>query len=356
MPSRLDDIEITSNKELTTPFQTITKNGETFIALPSNYEKLVEENYFFQILNKLIIERVYSAVKVEKTFVSRLKMGLPELMFLKAYAYQAFAKELVTPPNRKTQVYHGLMSAQKVILTNISNLDISLYKQRNAKTPSTVIFGDPYGKNYPVEKKILDKLTHLLRTNKYSINFHANLIPANEIIKDKGLKVNTESDLITENEQACANHILNAIGDFAIPPANELNTVAKAIEFQNTILNHQKRLKVIKSGLSTVISDRINACFAPYKSVGERNRAKKEKIQTLIDNAESDPEQRDRFNPSMVFLFVGLQRRFATIPSDWSRDRYSEYMDATEALLIQHFGQNVGEAVMQEYNIFLHNE
>jgi hypothetical protein len=352
MPSSKDEIELLSEKVLTTPFQTVTKGANTFIALPSNYEEMVEDNLFFQILNKLIVDGVYSPVTIDKTFTPRLKLGSAETTFLKAFYYQTFSNTMIKLPTRKSQLYHGLMSAQKIILSAIPDLDISLYKQKSAKLPSTVIFGDPYGKNYPVEKKILDKMIHTMRTNKINCEFFCNLIPLNEIIKDKGLKVDTSSDLLSEDEKAAAKSLLRDIGQFELPDESDFKSERHAIDFQKSIRDFQKKVKVIKIGINTIVSERITACFAPY-SGSARIKAKKEKISTLIDNAKSDSVYYKAFNPSMVNLLVGRPRQITQFPEAWGNDRITGFMDNFVNLLLNDFDQVIADNIAATYFRYL---
>jgi hypothetical protein len=352
MPSSKDEIELVSEKELTTPFQTITKEGVTFIALPSNYAEIVEKNYFFQILNTLIMHDYYSVVKVDKVYLNRLKLGNSELTFLKAFAFQTFSNVVGELPKKKTQVYHGMASAQKLVLSAIKDLDISLYKQKNAKLPATVIFGDPYGKNYPIEKKILDKLIHIIRTTEYDCKFSDNFIPMNDIIKDKGLKVITSSDLLSEDESAAADMLLRSLGEFKFPDKEDMKTPAHAIDFQKNILSFQRKVKIIKTGLNTIVSERINSCFGPYQG-SARTKAKKEKITTLIENAKNDKEYFGAFNPSMVLLLAGKPRQIATIPQNWGKEQFTDFMRKFENTVEQLFDEDIAQNVSAQYFKYL---
>jgi hypothetical protein len=352
MPSSKEEIELITEKELTTPFQTITKEGTTYVALPSNYAELVENNYFFKILNKLIVNDVYKPVKIDKTYVCRLKIGAPELTFLKAFAFQTFSNNMEPLPVKKTQLYHGLASAQKIILCAIKDLDISLYKQKNAKTASTVIFGDPYGKNYPIEKKILDKMIHTLRTSPFDCKFYDNFIPMNEIVKDKGLKVDTSSDLLTEDEIAAANLLMEKIGKFELPNEQDMKTSAHAIEFQKHIQDFQKKVKTIKIGIGTIVSERITACFSPYTG-SARIKAKKEKITTLIANAKTDKEYFKAFNPSMVLLLVGKPRQISQIPQNWGKEQFTDFINKFEEIIDEVFDEDLGTNIAATYIRYL---
>jgi len=179
-----------------------------------------------------------------------------------------------------------------------------------------------------------------------------NLIPLNEIIKDKGLKVNTTSDLLTENETAAADHLMECIGEFLLPNKEDLKSPAHAVAFQESIRTYQKNVRIIKNGLNTIVSERITACFAPYQGAA-RNKAKKEKITTLIANAKNDPETRHFFNPSMVLLLAGKPRQLVTIPENWNKDQFREFFSKFENILSQYFDEDISTNVSSEYFYFL---
>lgn len=305
-----------------------------------------------RVVVKLVTHKVFIPVNIDKPFQSKLKLGAQEEIFLKAFTFQTFSNVCIDLPKKKNKISEGLLSAQKFIISAKDNIDMSLFKQCKAKNPSTAIFGDVYGKEYPVEKKILDKMIHLLRTQAYEIKLHNYLIPKGEIIKNKGLAVTVTSDLLTESEKAAANCLKNQVGEFEFPNPDDLISFVHCEEFQKNISSFQKKLKALKTGIDTIVSERVTACFAPYKGAA-RTRAKKENILTLIANAKEDKETYTSFNPSMIFLLAGRSRGISFIHSEVSKEEFEKICRNFYDEVTSIFSEDIAKVCEQEYRAFL---
>jgi len=288
-------------------------------------------------------------------FSCKLKLGASEEIFLKAFILQAFSGKFEELPKDKNPVYQGLSAAQKIILQSKPNLDMTLFKQNHGKMPIAYILGDVYGKEYPIEKKILDKLIHLLRTNEYAFNLQSCFVPWDEIAKEKGLKVNITSELIKEEERVFLQDLLNE-HKVSAESLNfkDIKTYDQCLMFQKSIQSIQKNLKGIKQCVDTMVSERITACFAPYQGAA-RAKAKKIKITVLRDAAMMDKDSFHHFNPSMVLLAVGQPRLMDTIPKSWSSDQCKVYEQKVNTIFSGLTGvtQQSAEAVLRCYFTWL---
>lgn len=322
----IDDIEVSSSGEIKLPFQTMTKAGNIFIGVPNNYEELCEKHYLFRAVNKFFERGIYHSHQLDRSYTCKLKLGASEELFLKGFMLQAFSTKMEKLPDSKTPLYHGILSAQKYIITAKENIDISLFKQSNAKQAIGYILGDVYGKDYPVEKKIIDKLIHLLRTEKYSGSIQSYLIPWNEVVKAKGLNVDISSETLEEDEKSFLKVLIEE-SKLKAEAANfqKIVSLDDVIAFQSDMQKDQKSLKQIKTCVDTIVSERVVACFAPYTGA-QRIKAKKMPIRTLIEAAKVDKTDFKHFNPTMVLLSVSRPRMIDFIPNDWDKNRVESYI------------------------------
>jgi hypothetical protein len=351
----ISEIEVSSSGEIKLPFQTMIKAGQTFVGLPSNFEENCEKQYLFRAVSKLIEKGVYHTVHLEKTYSSKLKLGASEELFLKGFILQVFNKTLVELPSSKTPLYHGILAAQKYIISAKDNLDITLFKQCHAKQPSAYIFGDVYGKDYPIEKKILDKLIHILRTWEYEVDVQKYLIPWNEVVKEKGLSIDLSSDTLEEDEKSYIRLLIEENKMQAqLESYSGLRTLDDVLKFQGLMQKDQKALKQIKTCIDTMVSERITACFAPYQGAA-RQKARKIKLSILMENAKSDKDQFKHFNPTMVLIARGVPRMIDTIPASWSNEDIDSFLLKTRTIITGTLSasESISQSIFVRYRRYL---
>jgi hypothetical protein len=282
----------------------VSKSGnKCIIALPSNYENLVQTNYLFVLFNSILLKENYECVDLSVSHNCRLKQDLRTETYLKAFGTVVLDDNLPDLPKNKGLIHQGVCSALKILIQGQSGIDLNLFQFVKAKHPANEIFGDIWGKNYPVEKQILDHIINYLRNcmknkvgdiSKYRLNDQS-------IIDNYGLRLDMKNELISQNERMFLTELLAPCHNYdgKDPVMTGWTSLTKVKQAQDYISSIQKDLKKSKDTIKSVISYRVESCFKPYKGKA-REKARKNRITILRDNIKGTPDY-VAFNPTLFF-------------------------------------------------------
>jgi hypothetical protein len=236
---------------------------------------------------------------------------LKEEVFLKSFGVMCLhLNTLPDYPKAKSNISKGTCSAVKLWIEGKKDWDTSIFKCCKSIHPAVELFGDIWGKDYPIEKTILDRLINHLRKQSFITTKIRDWIKADSVLsQEKGLDIDLKSDLLTETETS----FLKGVADegklnnkFSIPTGD--SGVVDPIAINKLIKERQKSLRELKSCIKVITSERLTAVFSLAKSKKEKDEAKKTKISVLVEKAKENEELIQHFNPTMVFLSLGLPR------------------------------------------------
>jgi hypothetical protein len=234
------------------------------------------------------------------------------------------------------------------------DIDLNLFVFKGAKHPNLILFGDMWGKTYPVEKQMLDHIIHYLRQKKFAGNYRDYAISTDGIINDYGLRLDLKNELITRSELAYINANLEMAGwkDELRLPAHDWKNLNDIHSFQAEVRKLQKKLKPFKNLIATLVNERVTACFSPYQGK-ERQKARKRRITELRDQLKGSNEYA-AFNPSMVFQLNGVPRLPPAHPEQLEQENFQKLLNETkEKLITRDLDGLLVDAILQDYYIFL---
>jgi hypothetical protein len=353
---------ITSIKQLEVQVKAALKNpwdislGDNLILLPKNYQELYKDNYLVTLFLSVInLEKIDIQVS-ERDYTSRLKMTPSNETFLKSFGILPLTGKIPEIPNQKGNIWKGIASSVRIWLLGQEKVDMSLFRIGDAPHPADVLFGDVWGTNYPVEKRMLDHIIHFIRTKVTDSNgIRSYLKPRDQIIHAKGLNLDLESDMISSVELVTIRACLNLQGieeKSTLYFTNYNNDLSAISQICQQILERQKKLKGPKDIIKGIISDRITATFQPYQG-REREKAKKIPIKNLIEKVKNTEHFR-AFNPTRFISLIGM----GPLPSTLTQKVNAEFLHVQKT----HFGDECEKrglkvslisSLIQEYDIFL---
>jgi hypothetical protein len=230
--------------------------------------------------------------------------------FLKAFGILLVSHSVPILPKNKGIVWKGIACSIKYLIEGQNGIDLSLFRVKDAPTLSMTVIGES-GKNFQVEKKMLDHLVHYIRTE-FKLNDDYNLkdviLPIEQIIHDKGLTLKLDSELVTTIEHSfirktmIEKHKVDPIIDYKISFGDNI-TFTDVRSYQKEFEERQKILKELKSLYKMVTSRRVQACFSPYKGA-QRKKAQKVPIRTLQEDLKETTEW-GHFNPTGWLPLIG---------------------------------------------------
>jgi hypothetical protein len=206
-----------------------------------------------------------------------------------------------------------MASAFECWRTGQKEYDADLFKTKGAPMPSYFIFGDVWGKNYPVEKRLLDHIIHYIRTLSPGGTIGSCMVSKEKIVVDKGLNFRYDSELISAEEKAIVDAYLfkKGINKEYVLEISDSMTAGESLKLAKKIRARQNEIRRIKSTLKKITSSRIEACFAPYKGAQRRKMAKVPVKDLVLRIKHSDFYR--AFNPTLCFeLFENIA------PLSWS--------------------------------------
>jgi hypothetical protein len=354
--TRIEELQVIVSRGLNKPWDIATDGDIKIILLPRNIEELMQKHYLFRLYLAILMKEGYKAHYSEQNYSTRMRQDMNIDIYLKSFGMLPETGCLPDLPKNKGYVWKGIASAIDVYLNGQKNLDRSLMKVSNAPIPSTVVFGDAWGKNYPTEKYMLDRIIHYIRQMTIVQGKLGNvLISKEKIISDKGLNVSIKSDLITDSEKSfiewwVQKEKMQLEFELDIP---DMDGVELIYHVQSLIRERQKSVKRIKDLLKTVSSRRVTACFSPYKGA-RRKQVQKVPIKDLKDEIKGTKEW-EAFNPTVWVQLYGLSPISSYAPQNEAQDeKLTKAQDALfSALVAAGCNESTVMGLLTEHNKYL---
>jgi len=302
-----EQIQAIASKALSKPFETTNLEGQDLILLPKNMNELMGQHYLFSLYTTALLQAGFVAVPSDVTYNTRMKPDQGNDIFLKSWGIFLATKKMPAIPKTRGTVYKGITSSIHCYLQGLTGIDSSLTRVNDAVNPVTYVFGDVWGTNYPVEKRILDHMIHMLRTDKrIDPTWSDILLPKEQMKKGKGLDLDLSSELITEVERMFVKNYCATINLQVTSTLPEFETMNKTnfLSLQDYIKARQKALKDIKALIKHTESNRVTACYADMDKATKR-KAVKQPIRELVDNLKHT-NQYGAFNPTVWFSLLNV--------------------------------------------------
>jgi hypothetical protein len=263
------------------PFKLYREDKNTVCYLPNNYKELIKKSYLYELyVGVLEMEGYKFALLPETGYQSKFLTQQSMEAVLKGFGIILCNKVIPELPKSNKSLYSkGIFCALKHYYSTQNNFDPKFWRFRKAAHLSTYILKDVWGKNYPVEKYIIDQLISILRKRKFQeSNLHTYLLP-NETIRDEnGLNLKkVSSDLFTEGERALidlyTDSKLKTFRVFKIAKfSNQISFDFGAIKYE--VQSIQDMIRHYKKSVKIIEDDRLRAV---YTSMTARDKQKKQK-------------------------------------------------------------------------------
>jgi hypothetical protein len=310
------------SQQLKKSWDTGLVNGTQTVLLPKNIDNLVQNNYLVKLYLFCLDKMGYEAEVGTEEWSSKQKEDLRMNQFLRAFGISVINDEIPDLPSSHGLVWKGIASSINIWLIGQHGVDKSLFKVRQAIHPCTQLFGDVWGKNYPVEKKMLDTVIHYLRSKKMTGNISKLLLPKETIISEKGLNLEWSSDLVSAIEDSLLNEILDIekIDKKYNIDFQKVKTIDDVKSLTIEILNRNKAIKKTKDTIKTVTSYRMTSIYSPFKGKN-RDKARKRPVRELIDEIKHTQEY-ETFNPSIWTKIIGISPMTILYPAtdeEWKK-------------------------------------
>jgi hypothetical protein len=294
--------------QLKMPFDTDVMEKQ--VLLPYNIDELVRNNYLVRLYTHVLNEQGYKCTVGTSSWNTRLPKSEVTETYLKAFGILIVFKSIPVLPKNKGVLWKGIATSIRYLIEGRNGVDLSLFKVKDSTNLTQTVLGES-GKNYPVEKKMLDHLVHYVRSE-FVLNPEYNLkdiiLPAEQIIHDKGLSLKLDSELVTPVEHGfirkamISKHKVDPVVDYKVDFGKTV-TFENVRAFQKEFEARQKVLRDLKGLYKMETSRRVQACFAPYKGV-QRKKAQKIPIRTLKEEVKGTSEWA-HFNPTGWLPLIG---------------------------------------------------
>jgi hypothetical protein len=267
----------------------------------------MSDHYIFRLYLSILEKEGYAISHGRSEYVTRMKKDDTTEQFLKSFGILPLTGKLPLFPKNKGIVYKGIAVSVNCFLQGQKGIDMSIVKTSDLSQPSLYVFGDVWGKNYPVEKRMLDHIVHYIRCLEgIECDFRNILIPSDKIVSEKGLTASIDNALISGTEGAFIKASTDLMGislryELNVPPLESIN---KLKDFQDKISKRQKAVKKVKDLIKDTISRRVSACFSPYKG-SKRKQAAKIPINKLAEEIKHTNAY-GAFNPTVWVQLIGL--------------------------------------------------
>jgi len=294
--------------EMTKPFSTgVSDTGDLIISVPKNIDALCETHYLFKLALLVYQKEGYNMTTTDVDYTTRLKPDGNVDLFLKGYGIAVTSDKLPEIPARKGIVRTGILTAWDVNLTHEKEFDHSLTKLKKCQSAAIHLFGDVWGRNYPTEKRLLDKITSYIRTLKTESDLSAISQAPEKIVKDKGLNLKLKSDLLTpaESDYLAAHCRKKNISTEVDSSKLVSKNMKEHIALKKFISDRQNAIKEIKNMIRDINSKRVVACYAPYKTGPSKKKAKATPIRELKECIKNTIHY-DNFNSTEILRLDNL--------------------------------------------------
>jgi hypothetical protein len=323
---RFDLLIAVDAKDLEEPWSIVKMEGDEYVvSLPSNIREIAESNYLFAAGLKALALSNYKMYPSQKTWTGRFKPTTDQTRFLQAFCLPLFTGEIRAGLAQTGMVRKGLLTSLDVYLQGIKGFDRTYLKFAKQEHPSKFLFGDVWGKDYPREQWLVTKIIEAIRhQSDANVDYSKLWLSETEIKKRVKLDLPIRSKLYSAVEVSFLKDYLADEG-IAIEYTMPIPTKEEGRDFGPRLASHisdrLKQIREIKTVLRDISERRLRSCYAPYKTVAERKRARKIPIETLKGNI-SGTRDYDDFNPTL-FLTV-KSGGFHLMPFDKKTKEWSE--------------------------------
>jgi hypothetical protein len=206
-----------------------------------------------------------------------------------------------------------------------------------------------------MEKRLLDFVIFTIR--KMSLadsNFLNYLIPVDQLTADKGLGLDLSSELLLQSEKL---FVENALSLLNIPLSINLRygenvTPQVLLELQQLISQRQKDLKKAKDMIKTCVSNRVVACYAPFKG-NKRAQALKVPIGQLAAQIRGTEHSRP-FNPTILLPLCGASSFPSSLVAGSGEEQVAELVNQVkQSLLSRGVHQDIAASLSTGYGQYL---
>jgi hypothetical protein len=328
----IEALQVDVSKELSKPFETGVRDGVKLVALPSNISQLINDSYLVKLYITCLDLEGYEYIELKVNEHLKLKEASIVNNYLRAFGIPLASGKI--PPHPKTHgtVTKGITSAVKFYLEGKKGFDISLTRVKNVAHPAIEVFGDIWGKGYPMEKRMLDHIIHYYRnTFRCSDDLTSYFLPQDVINKEKGLNLSLNEGPISSIEISLIKEILlkEDIPEKFKGDIRKCASRSEVLRFQQEISDRQTRLREFKRFLDHVTSERVTAAYQPLKSEKKTSKKRKAPISELIDDLKGTIEY-SVFNPTVWLKLIKLQ----PLPSKTIQsDAFWDKLDQDKAVL-----------------------
>jgi hypothetical protein len=298
----VDELTIQANQELKNLWQVGVVENQKVLVIPNNLSDVIKNNYLINLYVNFCLSQGFTFKILEKSYTSRLLLETSNLFYLKAFGLAITEEQFPKFPQNHNSVWKGLAGAAYIHMTGLHGVQSELFKFSDQAHPNQVIFGDVWGKAYPIEKQMLDRMIHHLKIKKFEgLDYSFWLKQIGQIKKEKGLDIDLTSQVLSDFEKNAVELLFEEKEekihwDFDIP---SMKTVEEILSFQRMIQDRQKSVRDYKRILNEIIGSRVSACYSSYKGK-QKEKIKKTPIRDLI-NPLKGTSSYGSFNPSLIF-------------------------------------------------------
>jgi len=248
-------------------------------------------------------------VRLAESWSSKVKFTEGDEVFLKSFGIPVLTGEFPKLPITRGNAYKGIISAAKIYLSGVKNLDLSLFRLGPAVNVVNHVCGEASFSNV-TERAMLGYVINYLRTRTKVVQMHfKDLLHTKEkILKDKGLLLDYKGETLNEYEvtfiKACLDHA-------KVDPNFDLGPVPKSKEevlvFQENIQKRQKLIRDWKNVINEVTRVRVQACYSGL-SRRDSKKVRETPIRARLDQIKDDSERNRCLNPTRLLALADIPR------------------------------------------------
>jgi hypothetical protein len=293
-------------------FQADHANKEFY--LPSNIEDLCTEkySYLFTLAVSAAQKQGYKMLKLDEvTYAPKLAIDTQREIGLKSFGVPLLSGTLPKCPQGKGSIRKGLyLFVHSRHTGDKSKLNLVLTKLDKVESLPRYLYGDPWGKGFDGEHRIVNFIIYLSRHMEMDESeIITYLKSTEEIKKEQGLFTNRHnSDVLSDQEKLIVNKYLENIRP--LMKFSELkmdhDTVISG-DLWNTVREEQNLLRTYKQAVDKIVNDRLTTLYSQFKGKNEKKKAQKTPVKALIAQID-DPFIFKHFNPTSLFALFGLSQ------------------------------------------------
>lgn len=212
--------------------------------------------------------------------------------------------------NLKPNIKQGVSEAVRRILTN-RNVSTEFVRMDAIGRIADHVFGNAWATKHPIEKKILDKIIHMVSITDGDVShLHSWFLSKEEIMKNAGIKLVHKNNFISEFEikliEGDFKTAIEVVDNFKGPQdtsdhfghADIDNLIKYSRDYVNYVHHCQKVMKEYKSLCKQIVDERSSFIF----TTPANNKLKKAKkpINELIANIKDTHDYVKLFSPSRL--------------------------------------------------------